>query len=195
MAQPAGRPFTAFEERLAGIGTRLMSRLNVSLWRISGGRLGARFLYGAPVMLLTTTGRKTGGPRTTPLLYLEDGANFVTVASKAGSARHPAWYWNLLAHPDVEIEIGSAALGKAPNCRPANNIVATTTDDDATAANKARMAAKKAFTGRDFPNLSAWSLPKNCCIVPLARSPTRPERHERLRMQADKTILKKRRLP
>lgn len=106
MARPTGRPFTAFEERLIDIGSRLMSRLNVWLWRISGARLGARFLYRAPVMLLTTTGRKTGEPRTTPVLYVEDGANLVTVASKAGSARHPAWYSNLLAHPDVEIEIG-----------------------------------------------------------------------------------------
>jgi deazaflavin-dependent oxidoreductase (nitroreductase family) len=106
MAQPTARPFTAFEERLINIGSKLMSRMNVWLWRLSGGRLGSRFLYSAPVMLLTTTGRKTGQSRTTPILYLEDGANVVTVASKAGSAHHPSWYGNFVAHPDVEIEIG-----------------------------------------------------------------------------------------
>jgi deazaflavin-dependent oxidoreductase (nitroreductase family) len=107
MPQPTARPFSAFEERLVDVGSKLMSRLNVWLWRVSGGRLGATFLYGAPVMLLTTTGRKTGQPRTTPLLYLRDGANLVVVASKGGSARHPAWYGNLLAEPAVEVEIGA----------------------------------------------------------------------------------------
>jgi deazaflavin-dependent oxidoreductase (nitroreductase family) len=106
MAQPTARPFTAFEERLINIGTKIMSRLNIWLIRLSGGRLGAKFLHGAPIMLLTTTGRKSGKPRTTPLLYLQDGATLVAVASKAGSARHPVWYQNLVAHSEVDVEIG-----------------------------------------------------------------------------------------
>ena len=106
MAQPTARPFTAFEERLVNIGTKIMSRLNIWLIRLSGGRFGAKFLYGAPVMLLTTTGWKSGELRTTPVLYLQDGATLVTVASKAGSARHPSWYRNLVAHPEVDVEIG-----------------------------------------------------------------------------------------
>ena len=106
MAQPTARPFTPFEVRLVNIGTKVMSRLNIWLIRLSGGRLGAKFLYGAPIMLLTTTGWKSGQPRTTPLLYLQDGATLVAVASKAGSARHPGWYRNLVVHPDVDVEIG-----------------------------------------------------------------------------------------
>ena len=84
-----------------------MSRLNICLIRLSSGRLGAKFLYGAPIMLLTTTGWKSGKPRTTPLLYLQDGVTLVAVASKAGSARHPGWYRNLVAHPEVDVEIGT----------------------------------------------------------------------------------------
>jgi deazaflavin-dependent oxidoreductase (nitroreductase family) len=106
MPQPTARPFSAFEERLVNVSTKIMSRLNIWLIRLTRGRFGAKFLYGAPIMLLTVTGRKTGAPRTTPLLYLEDGVNLVTVASKGGSAHHPAWYGNLLAHPDVDVEIG-----------------------------------------------------------------------------------------
>jgi deazaflavin-dependent oxidoreductase (nitroreductase family) len=103
----SGRRFTALEERLVSLGSRIMGRANTWLFRASGGRLGARFLYGAPVMLLTTVGRKSGKVRTSPVLYLEDGTSLVTVASKGGSAHHPGWYGNLLAHPDVEVEIGA----------------------------------------------------------------------------------------
>jgi deazaflavin-dependent oxidoreductase (nitroreductase family) len=106
MAQPTARPFTAFEERLVNIGTKIMSRLNIWVIRLSGGRLGAKFRYGAPIMLLTTTGWKSGEPRTTPLLYLQDGATLVAVASKAGSARDPHSYRNLVAHPEVDVKIG-----------------------------------------------------------------------------------------
>jgi deazaflavin-dependent oxidoreductase (nitroreductase family) len=75
------------------------------LYRISGGKLGARFM-GAPVMLLTTRGRKSGEQRTTPLLYLRDGDKVVTVASKGGYPKHPGWYLNLQANPAVEVQIG-----------------------------------------------------------------------------------------
>jgi len=107
MANPTTRPFTPFQERLVDVGSKIMSRANTWLFRATGGRLGGRFLYGAPVMLVTTTGRKTGQARTTPLLYLRDGDALVTVASKGGSAHHPAWYGNMLASPDVTVEIGA----------------------------------------------------------------------------------------
>ena len=58
-------------------------------------------------MLLTTVGRRSGEPRVAPLIYLEDGDSVVTVASKGGSARHPLWYRNLQANPDVEVQIGA----------------------------------------------------------------------------------------
>jgi deazaflavin-dependent oxidoreductase (nitroreductase family) len=85
---------------------RAMSALNTWAYRATGGRLGGRFLRGAPVLLLTTTGARTGQRRTAPLLYLRDGDRLVVVASKGGMSKHPLWYRNLLAHPEVEVEVG-----------------------------------------------------------------------------------------
>jgi deazaflavin-dependent oxidoreductase (nitroreductase family) len=84
---------------------KAVSGANTAIYRVSGGRLGARF-FGAPVLLLTTVGRKSGERRTAPLLYLEDGDRIVIVASKGGDPKHPAWYLNLKSDPDVEVEIG-----------------------------------------------------------------------------------------
>ena len=69
------------------------------LLRWTGGRVG--LFIGQPVGLLETVGAKSGEPRSTPLLYLEQGDRIVLVASKAGAARHPAWYHNLRAQPEV----------------------------------------------------------------------------------------------
>jgi len=55
---------------------------------------------------LTVTGRRSGQPRTVPLLYLRDGERVVFVASKGGMSRHPVWYHNVTAHPEVEVQIG-----------------------------------------------------------------------------------------
>lgn len=95
------------QERIASVVIRVMSVLNVWLYRASGGRIGGRFLRGAPICLLTTRGRRTGEPRVAPLLYLAEGENVVIVASKGGMSKHPLWYLNLLADPDCEVEIGS----------------------------------------------------------------------------------------
>jgi deazaflavin-dependent oxidoreductase (nitroreductase family) len=86
---------------------RVMSTLNTWAYRATGGRIGGKFLGGAPVMLLTTIGRKTGKPRTTPLLYMRDGENLICVASKGGMPHHPVWYRNLQANPEVETQIGT----------------------------------------------------------------------------------------
>jgi deazaflavin-dependent oxidoreductase (nitroreductase family) len=107
MANKTPRPFTAREERLASAVIKPMSKLNTWVYRLSGGRVGGRWVRGAPVMLLTTIGRKSGQPRTTPLLYLRDGDSVVIVASKGGMSHHPLWFHNLTANPDVEVEIGS----------------------------------------------------------------------------------------
>jgi deazaflavin-dependent oxidoreductase (nitroreductase family) len=58
------------------------------------------------IVLLTTTGAKTGLRRTTPMMYIRQGERTLVVASNAGAARHPDWYHNLLGHPDVTVEIG-----------------------------------------------------------------------------------------
>ncbi len=83
---------------------KAMSRANTWLFRATKGRLGSRFPGGAPVGLLTTTGRRSGEPRTAPLIYLADGERIVVVASQGGYPRHPVWYQNLVERPEVEFE-------------------------------------------------------------------------------------------
>ena len=83
-----------------------MSRLNTWVYQKSDGKIGGRFLRGAPVCLLTTTGRKSGLPRTVPLLYLTEDEKVVVVASKGGMKSHPLWYRNLVAKAEVYIQIG-----------------------------------------------------------------------------------------
>lgn len=60
---------------------------------------------GAPTLLVTTTGRKSGLPRRTALIYRQDGDNYVIVASQGGADVHPAWYFNLLANPEVTVQV------------------------------------------------------------------------------------------
>ncbi len=80
------------------------TRLNVALFRASGGRAGGR-IGGAPVLLLHHIGRRSGRARTTPLLYLDDEPNIVVVTSKGGTDTHPAWFHNLMAMDSTEIEL------------------------------------------------------------------------------------------
>jgi F420H(2)-dependent quinone reductase len=102
--------WTPAQERVATVVIRLMTLANVWLFRLTGGRLGARFLGGAPICLVTTRGRKSGATRTVALLYLRDGERVVIVASKGGMSRHPAWYLNLRAEPRCEVEVGSTRV-------------------------------------------------------------------------------------
>ena len=90
---------------LGARGLRWTGRLNVPLYRVSGGRIGGR-IGRAPVLLLTSTGRRTGQRRTAPVVYLADGERFVVIGSNAGNDRVPAWALNLKANPDAEVEIG-----------------------------------------------------------------------------------------
>ena len=104
-AKSAPKPFTPTQEKIVDVVVKPMSRINTWLYRMTGGKVGGRW-YGAPVMLVTMTGRKSGRRLTTPLLYLRDGKDVVTVASKGGFSKHPKWFLNLQANPDCEIEIG-----------------------------------------------------------------------------------------
>jgi deazaflavin-dependent oxidoreductase (nitroreductase family) len=83
---------------------RLIGRLHAWLWKLAGGKLGDAFGR-APFMLLTTKGRKTGCLRATPVLYLQDGADLIVVASFGGNDRHPAWYLNLQWCPEAEVMV------------------------------------------------------------------------------------------
>ena len=69
------------------------------------GAVGHFWREGSTILLLTTTGRKTGEPRTTPLIYAQDGDRYVIVASKGGAPEHPGWYRNLEKSPNVELQV------------------------------------------------------------------------------------------
>jgi deazaflavin-dependent oxidoreductase (nitroreductase family) len=76
-------------------------------FRANGGKVLSGPFVNAPLMLLTTTGAKSGRPFTTPLVYTRDGSRIVIIASKGGYPTNPAWYHNLKANPTVTIEIGT----------------------------------------------------------------------------------------
>src|SRR4051794_14252818 len=78
-------------------------------FRANGGKVGGQFA-GAPLLLLTTTGAKSGRPRTNPVMYLAEGDRLFVFASKAGAPTNPDWYANLLANPEVTVEIGTESF-------------------------------------------------------------------------------------
>ncbi len=110
MSRKNVRPFTARQERIGSVVIHVMSRVNTWIYRVTGGRIAARFPGGAPVLLLTTIGRRSGRRRTAPLLYLMDGDRYIVVGSKGGMAHDPLWIRNLEAEPRVEIEVGNRAM-------------------------------------------------------------------------------------
>lgn len=81
-----------------------ISKANVAIYRATDGRLAGHEL-GLPLCLLTTTGRKSGLSRVTPLIFMADGAALVLVASQGGLPAHPMWFLNLRANPDVRVQI------------------------------------------------------------------------------------------
>jgi deazaflavin-dependent oxidoreductase (nitroreductase family) len=85
---------------------KAIGKLNVPLYRATRGRLFGR-LDRAPVLLLTTTGRRSGVARTAPVVYLADGDTLIVIGSNAGNARTPAWALNLTAHPEAEVQLGA----------------------------------------------------------------------------------------
>jgi F420H(2)-dependent quinone reductase len=89
----------------AKITQKMLTKVHSLVYRVTGGRVAGR-AFKSPVLLLTTTGRKSGRERTTPLLYLEDGENLVVVASYGGAPNHPSWWLNLKANPEATVEIG-----------------------------------------------------------------------------------------
>jgi len=101
---PGDKFYSRASQRMGATGLRWTGKLNIPLYRLSGGRIGGRVAK-APVLLLTTTGRKSGQLRTAPVVYLADGENLVVIGSNAGHSRTPAWSLNLKANPDAEVEV------------------------------------------------------------------------------------------
>jgi deazaflavin-dependent oxidoreductase (nitroreductase family) len=78
---------------------------HVRVYRETKGARGYLWRRGSKILLLTTTGRRSGAPRTTPLIHVVDGDRWVVIASKGGAPDHPAWYTNLEADPHATIEV------------------------------------------------------------------------------------------
>lgn len=83
---------------------RTLGKLNVPIYRLTRGRVMGK-VGQAPVLLLTSIGRRSGQPRTAPVLFLADGECVVVIGSNAGNTRAPAWSHNLKANPDCEVQI------------------------------------------------------------------------------------------
>ncbi len=128
---------------------KLGSKANTALYKATGGRVGGTWRVGAglrkpaPVCLLTTIGRKSGQPRTAPLIYLRRGDSFVVVASQGGSAKNPAWYLNLRDNPQVTIQIG----------KEKHDLVARTATD----AERAELWPDLVDTYADYDTYAAWT--------------------------------------
>jgi deazaflavin-dependent oxidoreductase (nitroreductase family) len=100
--QGAGSAATRFAMRVAG-------RLHRGVYRWSGGKIGGK-MGQLPILLLTTTGHKSGQARTWPLGYIRDGERLIIVASAGGEPKHPAWYLNLRSNPQVTIRLGDETI-------------------------------------------------------------------------------------
>src|SRR5947209_18744027 len=92
-----------FSDRLIAGALCVFCRAHITLYRWTGGIIGER-IFGNRMLLLTTTGRKTGQPRTKPVAYLVDGDALVIVAGASGAAKHPDWWLNLQSHHEALIQ-------------------------------------------------------------------------------------------
>jgi F420H(2)-dependent quinone reductase len=101
---PSNRFYSRLSMTMPDSWLKAAGKLNVPVYRLSGGRLMNKVGTG-PVLLLTSTGRRSGQKRTAPVLYLKDGERFVVIGSNAGNVRAPAWSHNLKANPEAEVEV------------------------------------------------------------------------------------------
>ena len=103
------RFYAKFSNTVGARGLRWIGKLNAPAYRLSGGRIGAK-VGDAPVLLLTTTGRKSGEPRTAPIVYLERGEAMILIDTNAGNEKLPGWSHNLKANPRAKVQVGSGKL-------------------------------------------------------------------------------------
>lgn len=145
---PKTRPKQLDSEWVRGM-IRVGSRINAWVYRVTNGRLGgtwrimAGFRKPVPVLLLTTTGRRSGREHTVPLLYLRDGDDIVVVASTGGLPKDPAWYLNVTANPSVGVQIGSDVQ---------NRRARTATDEE-----RSRLWPRLVDVYADFETYQQWT--------------------------------------
>jgi deazaflavin-dependent oxidoreductase (nitroreductase family) len=108
-AMVSDRFYAKFSNTVGARGLRWIGKLNTPAYKLSGGRIGAK-VGDAPVLLLTTTGRKSGEARTAPVVYLEHGAGLILIDTNAGNEKLPGWSHNLKAKPRAEVQVGRRKL-------------------------------------------------------------------------------------
>ncbi len=129
----------------AKVGTAIkwMSKAQTFVFKKTNGKFGSRFLKGSEVGILTTTGRKSGEPRESPLLFLQEGQRIVLVASQGGRATNPMWYLNLVANPSISFQTKAGVFAL--------------TARDATAAERADYWPKLDAMYPDFVNYRSYT--------------------------------------
>jgi deazaflavin-dependent oxidoreductase (nitroreductase family) len=100
------RQILAGTRKAMSIDMAQINRDVITQFRANGGKIPEGMFKGAPILLLTTRGAKSGTTYTTPLVHTRDGDLYVIVASKGGAPTNPAWYHNLVANPNVTVEVG-----------------------------------------------------------------------------------------
>lgn len=115
----------------------------IAEFRATGGKLSGR-LANSSLLLLTTTGARSGQPRVTPMGYVRDGERYVVIAANAGAAAHPHWYHNLLAHPRVGVEVGAERFDATAR-------VATGAERERLIATISYFGAQQVKTDREIP--------------------------------------------
>jgi deazaflavin-dependent oxidoreductase (nitroreductase family) len=103
------RFYAKFSNTVGARGLRWIGKLNAPAYKLSGGRIGAK-VGDAPVLLLTSTGRKSGEPRTAPIVYLQRGTSMILIDTNAGNEKLPGWSHNLKATPRAEVQVGRRKL-------------------------------------------------------------------------------------
>jgi F420H(2)-dependent quinone reductase len=101
---PSDHALSKFSMSMSAGMLRTAGKLNVPIYRLTRGRVMGK-VGRAPVLLLTSTGRRSGQSRTAPVVFLTDAGRIVVIGSNAGNTRAPAWSHNLKANPDAEVEI------------------------------------------------------------------------------------------
>ncbi len=139
MAQPP----RFLNTKQTGTFIKLMSRVQTFVFKKSGGRFGDKFLRGTEVGVLTTTGRKTGQRRESPLLFLQEGRRIILVASQGGRQGNPMWYLNLKANPKVSFQTKKEVL--------------KLTARDATGEERAEYWPKLDAMYPDYSNYRSWT--------------------------------------